>query len=762
MKTLRRLGLAGLVAALFPATAMAGRARLAPEVISPPGQVYHVNGVPLTGRVELQLDYPAAYLAPVETTADSSSTILRMKPERIDQLDSQKLGFVLSPALESMLNKFGASTVEVYFVDVDGNEPHLPTIAAFTPTFSNPNMLYGIATAFNTVQGVEGNVEMIGKLATIDPVDPQYLNGNQWNLPQVKAVEAMNIVDATGPPKAPVRVAFIGSGITGSPPNNLHPDLPIIPPERQNSVVSGDPATGYTVPWGHETNAAGIVGALLNTTCVAGTTLNIELIDEKITNDDNCNGALANAAISDAIVKGADIIHIGCVAITPVPSNAMQASTFDAYNAGILVVAPTGNDGSTVNYSQPGRFDWVIGVGATDFDGSVPAYSTSGEQNVDVVAPGGWVKGIFSAVPEPTMCGGAQGTSFAGPHVAAAAANLIDKLRRECNSALDPDTLIWAIKASAVPNVDATHYGSGILDMEALLNFVETVLPPPPRTSSNADAGATVCYNDSSNLTGSGVVNCAPCSLESRWVRVSDSTPVSNWTASVPGSLPPVSVSNVTLSDNYNLDTRCAEVPAKVSSSGSNFAVSLTPSNVGSVQAGPDQSSYCAGDTMFVNKAATMYAGCSPCSLEYVILEGGSPVSGWGASPSLVLSAPGAHSYMVEARCVGEPNGREANSVPFGVSVLDNGVPLSVGNGLRVVKGAASNKLVLDTSLAPSAAGERAFVYGTVKLTPPPDNVVDFSGPSYVLTLGAGLQGKLAVSVDVRHTNCTGNLESPN
>jgi serine protease len=95
-----------------------------------------------------------------------------------------------------------------------------------------------------------------------------------------------------------------------------------------------------------------------------------------------------------------------------------SAAVNDAFESGVIVIAASGNTGGRVEY--PARYESVIGVGASGFEGAVTSYSNKGV-DLGLVAPGGdnagGILSLHKIDNEYTYTEG-QGTSMASPHVA--------------------------------------------------------------------------------------------------------------------------------------------------------------------------------------------------------------------------------------------------------------------------------------------------------------------------------------------------------
>jgi hypothetical protein len=182
---------------------------------------------------------------------------------------------------------------------------------------------------------------------------------------------------------------------------------------------------------------------------------------------------------------------------------------------GVVVVAAVGNGDQSPSEpwhfaSYPAALPHVLGVSAFAQDGSVPDFSNRDAVFNDVSAPGA---GILSTLPRQltsqfagcaeqgySTCGPedfrvAEGTSFAAPQVAAAAAMLLS-----VDPALTPDQVTEILERTAT---DATggngcrqcrfgrdaYTGWGRLNVAAALASLQGTLPPPDDYEPNDDAG---------------------------------------------------------------------------------------------------------------------------------------------------------------------------------------------------------------------------------------------------------------------------------
>jgi len=168
---------------------------------------------------------------------------------------------------------------------------------------------------------------------------------------------------------------------------------------------------------GHGTEVAGVLAARENGFGLIGVAPRAELWAVKVLD------ATAHGAISDlvrglewAVEHGMEIVNMS-LGVTE-DYKTLREAVRAAWEAGLLLVAPSGNDSGKVLY--PAAYPEVIAVTATDEDDNLAWFSNTGPE-VELAAPG-------VEIPTTSLGGRyilATGTSFAAPHVAGVAALLI-------------------------------------------------------------------------------------------------------------------------------------------------------------------------------------------------------------------------------------------------------------------------------------------------------------------------------------------------
>ena len=307
----------------------------------------------------------------------------------------------------------------------------------------------------------------------------------------IDAPEAWEI--STG--SSDVTVAVIDSGIDYS-----HPDLAANYAGGVDFMSpDGDPMDDH----GHGTHVAGIIAAALNNLTgtpgraegVAGVAPHARIRAYKVCRaDGTCDDFAIQQAIARAITDGAKVINmsLGETAYSQSLDEAVQ----DAWNAGLVIVAGAGNDGTTERF-YPAALDNVISVAAFDEDHLRASFSNYGSW-VDISAPGNVILSTYpsttcaaSTVPGDSGCyTWLTGTSMATPFVSGAAALLWSRPDITSNSEV-LNILLNSADGQGVggPRLDSWTIHGG-------LNLRSALMYSLTRPVANAGADQTVPDND--------------------------------------------------------------------------------------------------------------------------------------------------------------------------------------------------------------------------------------------------------------------------
>ncbi len=280
------------------------------------------------------------------------------------------------------------------------------------------------------------------------PDDPLY--PGQWGLARIRAAEAWEWTAGNGQ----VVVALIDSGFDWEHEDLRGVSLWTNPAEAAGRPGVDDDGNGLVddlhgwdyvdadpVPqdaYGHGTHVGGTLAALTdNGRGVAGVGQDLQLLPLRVL-DASGSGFVSDLldALAYALQAQAQIVNLSLV--LRFPSQALQDAVDQAYRAGVLLVAATGNYGGRVYW--PAAYTQTLAVAAVDRDDRRALFSNTGPET-DLAAPG---VEILSTLPG-NRYGTRDGTSMATPHVAGVAA-LILSLRPD----LAPIRVTQILTATAV------------------------------------------------------------------------------------------------------------------------------------------------------------------------------------------------------------------------------------------------------------------------------------------------------------------------
>ncbi|MFG2142477.1 S8 family serine peptidase [Streptomyces sp. NPDC048650] len=290
-----------------------------------------------------------------------------------------------------------------------------------------------------------------------------------------------------------VKVAVIDTGVDRDN-GQIRPALG----SRGVTVAGGGKADQDVV--GHGTKVAGIIAAQkIAGSGFFGIAPGAKVIPFKTTNSEKGSKASDLAtAIRKAVAADVDVINISQgTGARKSDLTDLQTAVDVAERHGILIVASAGNDGADGREKDmyPAAYSRdhsnVLAVAASDRNNERAPFSQSGTY-VNIAAPG---VNMVSTVPDGGNCVD-QGTSFASPYAAGAAALLIAQHKHDKpGGKWSPQEVIWHLEKTAA-RVKAKRddfTGWGVVDPVAALNDTERpTASPTPDKNKNSAAGLNI------------------------------------------------------------------------------------------------------------------------------------------------------------------------------------------------------------------------------------------------------------------------------
>jgi subtilase family serine protease len=277
---------------------------------------------------------------------------------------------------------------------------------------------------------------------------------------------------------------------------------------------------------GHGTHVAGTIAAALNNRTgtppaaegVVGVAPNARIRAYKVCSaDGTCSDFAIQQAIAQAITDGVKVINMSLGEAEY--SLSLDDAVQEAWNAGLVIVAGAGNNGTTELF-YPAALNNVISVGAFDPNHQRASFSNYGSW-VDISAPGSIIMSTYpmvscgsSTTPGDTGCyTWNSGTSMATPHVAGAAALVWSRSDVTSNSQV-VDILLNSADPQGVGGVRLDSWTiHGGLNLHDAVSYGLSNLPPdaeagPDQTVAdvNGDGSESVTLDGSASSDSDGTI----------------------------------------------------------------------------------------------------------------------------------------------------------------------------------------------------------------------------------------------------------------
>lgn len=243
----------------------------------------------------------------------------------------------------------------------------------------------------------------------------QWNFAGEWGVDATRAWAQLRAIRGGSSGGAGVKIAVIDSGVAYRTQGvyRATPDLPRSRVLRGYDFVGEDRFPDDES--GHGTHVASTIAAQTdNAAGLTGLAYNAEIVPIRVL-DASDRGDVVTVArgIRYATKRRVDLINLSVdfpVSTTAGEVPEVMRAIREAYDAGILVVASSGNEGAS-RVSLPARSSMVLAVGATTARGCRTSYSNGG-RDLDLAAPGGGTDHV-SERGDPRCRPGEQGPPIA-------------------------------------------------------------------------------------------------------------------------------------------------------------------------------------------------------------------------------------------------------------------------------------------------------------------------------------------------------------
>jgi subtilisin family serine protease len=342
----------------------------------------------------------------------------------------------------------------------------LPLINAAACTFPEEGKAMALLSRHGEVKWIEEDIVLtiVGLPARgsregqdcSDTRRPGFFKQNTpWGVTRIDAPSAWTLATGQG-----VRVGIVDTGV-----NMSHPDL------CENikggfDAISESEGTGDDN--GHGTHVAGTIAALDNGFGVVGVAPEAHIYAAK-SFDSKGKGVTSDIIQGIEWCMDQDVHIINMSFGTTESSKALELAISKAAEAGILLVAASGNTGGQNTVLYPARDRNVVAVAASTKGDEIAAFSSSGPE-VDITGPGADIYSTYKGYRYKTL----SGTSMACPHVTGVAALVLSAAPQL--SAEEIEELIYAT-ATPLDGFSRERQGAGLVNARvAVASAIESGL----------------------------------------------------------------------------------------------------------------------------------------------------------------------------------------------------------------------------------------------------------------------------------------------
>lgn len=336
----------------------------------------------------------------------------------------------------------------------------------------------------------DGPVRVLGKVTFVDNSNISFQSQTiPWNLTQIQAPQVWNRTTGSG-----VIVHIIDTGVTDV--LDLDPDF-----RYSNGGGFDDFEAGH----GHGTLIAGITSALDNTTDQVGIAYDANLWGAKVPQSSSSTTSFITSAIGYGRTNDTFVINLSFALD---PNTALTDQIVGAYNVdGLLLVAAAGVTSASSDVLYPAWLNEVIAVASVDEYNNQSTFSPTGSE-IEISAPG---EDLISTSKNGGLSGFIDGTSFAAPHVAGAAA-----LLKSYNPSWSNVEIRNLLNQTALNLGSSSAFGNGLVQVREAIRITASINGP-------------VTYSSSANYFWNASVEKADGTVSYQWHKKPQGT--STWQA---------------------------------------------------------------------------------------------------------------------------------------------------------------------------------------------------------------------------------------